>query len=259
MLPLKLISTADFDRRRIVHFWSMLLQSGEHGFRGQSPAPIDPVRAAFRRFLLDIALNAFFPLVLYRLSKRYFSASEFTALAVATTFPLGKSIFDVAKRRRLDPVSVIVLLGIGASAIALLAGGSPRLLLMRESLFTAIFGLACFASLLLPRPMMFYFGRHFMAGGDATKRRRYEASWALPDVRFSSRLITVVWGSVYLGEFAIRVALIALVPVSWVLAISPVLLGSLTLVTIVWTFRYAKAARARAIPKVDELMRRETE
>jgi len=100
----------------------------------------DPVRAALRGFLLDIALNAIVPLVLYRLSKLYFSRSEFTALAVATTFPIGKSIFDVAKRRQIDPVSVIVLLGIGASAVALLAGGSPRLLLMRESLFTALFG-----------------------------------------------------------------------------------------------------------------------
>ncbi|MGA2711807.1 MAG: VC0807 family protein [Bryobacteraceae bacterium] len=102
-----------------------------------SSAQTDPVRDAFRGFLLDIALNAFFPLLLYRLSKRYVSPSEFTALVVATTFPLGKSIFDVAKRRRLDPISIIVLLGIGASAIALLAGGSPRLLLVRESIFTA--------------------------------------------------------------------------------------------------------------------------
>jgi hypothetical protein len=215
----------------------------------------DPVRAVFRGFLLDIAVNASCPIVLYRLSKRYVSPSEFTALVAATTFPIAKSIFDVAKRRRVDPVAVIVLLGIGASAIALLAGGSPRLLLMRESFFTALFGLACFGSLLLPRPMMFYFGRYFMAGGDPTRRRRYEASWALPEVRFANRLVTVVWGSVYLGEFAVRLALIFLVPVAWVLVISPLLLGSVTLVTIVWTFRYAKRARERAIPKIDELMR----
>jgi hypothetical protein len=149
---------------------------------------------------------------------------------------------------------VIVLLGIGAGALAIWAGGSPRLLLMRESLFTAAFGVACFGSLLLPRPMMFHFGRYFIAGDDPVRRRRYQASWALPDVRFTSRLITVVWGTVYLGEFAIRVALIFLVPVAWVLVVSPMLLGSLTLVTIVWTFRYAKRARERALPKVDDLM-----
>jgi hypothetical protein len=203
----------------------------------------DPVKTAFRGFLLDIALNAIFPLVLYRLSKRYISPSEFTALAVATTFPLGKSFFDVARHRKLDPVSVIVLLGIGASALALLFGGSPRLLLLRESL-------------LLSRPLMFHMGQHFMAGADPLKRRRYQASWVLPEVRFTSRLITAVWGSVYLGEFAIKVLLIFLVPVAWLLVISPVLLGSLTLVTIVWTFRYAKKARERALPKVDALMAR---
>jgi hypothetical protein len=219
----------------------------------------DPVRKAFRGFLGDIALNAICPLVLYEISKHYFSLSEFAALVVATTFPIGKSIVDVVKRRQLDPVAVIVLLGIGASALAILAGGSPRLLLMRESIFTALFGLACLASLLLPRPMMFHFGRHFIAGNDPAKRRRYEASWALPEVRFTSRLVTVVWGCVFLGEFGIRVALILLVPVAWVLVISPVLLGSLTLITIVWTFRYAKSARERALPKVDELMRREAE
>jgi hypothetical protein len=149
-----------------------------------------------------------------------FSCYRATHLVGAcTTFPLGKSIFDAAKHRKLDPVSVLVLLGIGASAGGILLGGSPRLLLMRESLFTAVFGLICFASLLLPRPMMFHFGQEFIAGDDLVKRRRYQTSWALPEVRVTSRLITVVWGSVYLGEFAIRMALIFLVPVEWVLVI----------------------------------------
>jgi hypothetical protein len=214
----------------------------------------DPVRMAYRGFLVDIALNAIVPLVLYRLSKRYISPSEFTALVAATTFPVIKSIFDLAKRRELDPVSVVVLLGIGASALALLAGGSPRILLLRESLFTAVFGLACFVSLALPRPLMFYFGRHFLAGGDPLRRRGYELSWTLPEVRFNNRLITAVWGAVYLGEFAIRLALIRFTPVSWVLVISPVLLGSLTLGTIVWTFRHARRAREEALPKIRALL-----
>lgn len=215
---------------------------------------MDQVRSAFRRFLLDIALNAIIPAVLYKLSKRYVSPSEFTALVAATGFPLLKSIFDLALHRELDPISVVVLLAIAASAVALLAGGSARILLMRESLFGAVFGIACFVSLLLPRPMMFYFGRHFLAGNDPLKRRGYELSWTLPEVRFNNRLITVVWGGVYLGEFAIRLALIWLVPVAWVLVISPVLLGSLTFVTIVWTFRRARRAREEALPKIRALL-----
>lgn len=144
------------------------------------------------------------PLLLYRLSKRFISSSEFTALAIATTFPLAKSVFDIAKRRRVDPVAVIVLLGIAAGLIALLFGGSGRVLLMRESLFTAAFGLACFGSLLLPRPMMFHIGEYFLAGQDELKRRRYQISWTLPEVRFTARLITSVWGGVHVAEFALR-------------------------------------------------------
>ncbi len=214
----------------------------------------DQVQSAFRRILLDIALNAIIPLILYKLSKRYISPSEFTALLVATSFPLVKSLFDLVKHRELDPISVVVLLGIAASALALLAGGSPRILLLRESLFGAVFGIACFLSLFLPRPLMFYFGRHFLAGNDPLKRRGYELSWTLPEVRFNNRVITVVWGSVYLGEFGIRVALIWLIPVAWVLVISPVLLGSLTLATIVWTFRRARRAREEALPKIRALL-----
>lgn len=150
---------------------------------------------------------------------------------------------------------MIVLLALAANGIAVLFGGTPRLLLLRESLFTGAFGLACFGSLLLPRPMMFHIGEHFLAGRDALKRRRYQISWVLPEVRFTSRLITSVWGGVFVGEFAIRMLLIFFAPVSWVLVISPMLLGSLTLVTIFWTFGYAKRARERALPKVDELMR----
>src|ERR1700745_4392175 len=112
-----------------------------------------------------IVLNAIIPVVLYKVSRRYVSSSELTALLVASTFPLGKSIFDLARRGQVDPISIVVLLGISADGVALLFGGTPRLLLVRESLFTGAFGFACFVSLLLPRPMMFYFARHFMAGG----------------------------------------------------------------------------------------------
>lgn len=212
------------------------------------------VQRAFRGFLLDIALNAIVPFILYELSKRYLSPSEFTALIMATTFPVLKSIFDVAKHRQLDPISLVVLLGIAASALALLAGGTPKILLLRESLFGAAFGITCFASLLMPRPLMFYFGRHLLAGNDPLQRRGYELSWTLPEVRFNNRLITSVWGSVYLGEFAIRLILIFLLPAAWVLVISPVLLGALTLATIVWTFRRARRAREEALPKIRALL-----
>src|SRR5205085_2523686 len=124
-----------------------------------------------------IGLNAVVPVMLYKLSKRYYSTSEFTALVVAALFPLGKSIFDFVRRHQLDPISLLVLLGITADGVAILFGGSPRLLLIRESMFTGAFGIACFVSLLLPRPMMFYFSRYFVAGTDPKRQARFNAAW----------------------------------------------------------------------------------
>ncbi|MGB9069834.1 MAG: VC0807 family protein [Candidatus Acidiferrales bacterium] len=118
----------------------------------------------------DIALNAIIPVVLYKLSKHYVSSAELTALLIATTFPVGESIFDVVRRGQVDPVSVVVLLGITADGAAFFFGGSPRLLLVRQSLFTGALGFACFLSL-LPRPMTFYFARHLIAGAGPQRRR----------------------------------------------------------------------------------------
>jgi hypothetical protein len=203
-----------------------------------SPLPV-------RNILWDIVLNATIPLLLYKVSKRYISHSELLALLIATTFPLVKNVVGFIRHRQLDPVSILVLLGIVTSCIALLLGGDPRILLVRESLFTGVLGVACIVSLLLRRPMMFYFGRYFMAGNDPGKREKFDASWQWPEARFAHRLITTVWGIVYAGEFAVRVLLIYTLPVTYVLAISPILMGTLTICTLLWTFRYVRRLRKR--------------
>lgn len=198
----------------------------------------------------SIGLNTVIPVVLYQLSKRFISPSELTALIFATLFPVGESLWGLARERQLDPIAVVVLLGIAVDAGALVLGGSPKLLLLRESLFTGAFGVACFVSLLLPRPLMFYFGRYFMAGTDLVKRRRFDASWVLLEVRHGNRLITTVWGIVFVGELVIRVVLIDSVPAAWVLVISPLLLGSMTVAAIVWSLAYAHRMRQRVLPRL---------
>jgi len=201
----------------------------------------------------DIALNAIIPVVLYKLSKHYLSSSELTALLIATTFPVGKSIFDLLRRGQVDPVSIVVLLGIAANGVALSFGGSPRLLLVRESFFTGAFGLACFFSLLLPRPMMFYFARHFIAGADPQRQARFNAGWQLREVRFCHRLITTVWGCVFVGELILRIVLIYHASTATVLIVSPALLGTLTVAAMIWAFSYGRRVRLRALAQLDQI------
>lgn len=195
--------------------------------------------------LWDIALNATIPAALYLFAKHFISPAELTALLWATSFPLLKSAYGLIRRRELDPVALLILLGLVASVIAVLIGGDPHLLLIRESFFTGTFGLACLISLILPRPIMFYFGRYFMAGRDPQKRDTFNARWQDPTVRRAHRLVTVTWGLVYVGEFVLRVALVYNLSAPPVLAVSPFSTGLVTAGTIVWTFWYAHRVRNR--------------
>ena len=198
-----------------------------------------------RATVWDIALNATIPLACYFFVKKVVSPSELVALLAATAFPTMKSAYDVIRYREVSPVAVLVLLGIATSIVALFLGGDPRILLVRESLFTGVFGIVCLISLAFPRPIMFYFGRYFMAGRDAVKRAAFEAGSRDPVARRAHRLITTVWGVVYTGEFAVRVMMVYRLPASVVLVVSPVVMGVATIGTIVWTFRYAYRVRAR--------------
>ena len=194
----------------------------------------------------DIALNATIPVACYYLSKAFISPSELIALLIATTFPTFKSAYDFIGHRGINPVAVMVLLGIVTSIIALFIGGDPRILLIRESLFTGAFGAACLLSLLFPRPMMSYFGRYFFAGNNPEKRKVFDGRWKNLIIRRGHRLITTVWGLVYVAEFVIRVILVYTLSAAVVVAVSPLILGLATIFTIIWTFRYAYKLRERA-------------
>lgn len=90
---------------------------------------VDRASGAIRSLAWDIALNATIPAALYLTAKYFLSASAFGALFGATTFPLVKSAYDLSRRRDLDPVALLVLLGLVTSMIAVVARGHSRPLL----------------------------------------------------------------------------------------------------------------------------------
>ena len=204
-----------------------------------------PQRLSVRPMLLEMAVDAGIPFGCYWLSLRYLSRSGIVALLVASIFPTLKSLYGVLRRRELDPISVLILAGLLFGLAALLVGGGAKLLLVRESLFSGAFGLACLVSLLFRsrRPVMFYFGRFFAAGSDPVRRTRFDQLWQYPSFRRVQRIMTLVWGLVFVGEFTVRVVLIYTLSPATVLAVSPIVLGSASLLTVLWTINYAARAR----------------
>jgi hypothetical protein len=214
------------------------------------PAPVaEPSRPQERPHLLpmmlEIAIDAGVPTGCYWLSMTYLSHSEVIGLIVASIFPTLKSVYGLLRKRELDPLSIAILIGLVFGMAVLFIGGGPKLLLLRESLFTGAFALACLVSLAFRsrRPLMFFFGRVFATGNDPVRRAWYDQLWRYPGFRRVQRIITLVWGLVFLGEFTLRVALIYTVSPATVLAVSPAVLGGATLLTMLWTFSYAGRSR----------------
>ena len=210
----------------------------------ESNTPAAVPRMNIRGLLPSILINGAVPLAIYLILKHY-NYSDLIALSASVLFPVIGSIISIVRQHTLDLIAAIALVGIAVSIIAVFLGGDPKILLIRESFVTGALGIACFVSLLFPRPLMFYFGRYFATANDPAKRAKYNELWQYPYFRFVNRVITVVWGVSYAGEFILRVILVHTLPTAVVLAVSPIILGGLTILTIAWTFAYARRAAAR--------------
>lgn len=198
---------------------------------------------------LSILLNGVAPYVLYQALTGQ-GVPIVNALAITAIFPVIGLVVGWVRTRHLDTLAIIALVLIVIGQITGLAFQAPAVFLIKESFVTGALGVACLISLLLPRPAMFYVGRYFASGGNPAVAQRYNALWQYPYFRFTQRLITTVWAAAYIAEALIRLALVRALGtskqgVATILAISPLLLGGVTLLALAWTFWYVRRSVAK--------------
>jgi hypothetical protein len=132
----------------------------------------------------------------------------------------------------------MVLLGIAVSIIGVLLGGGPRLLLIRESFVTGAAGLALLVSLVLPKPLGYYFAQQLLTGNDPQRRAGFAAFWHYPSFRRGIVGGTIFWSLLLLAEFSLRVVLVFTLPTIVVLAVSPIVFNALIVggivVSVIW-------------------------
>jgi hypothetical protein len=120
--------------------------------------------------MLILAVDVACPYLAYRLLTQYLPGiSTAAALGLAGVFPAAGNVASLARRRRIDIIGAIVLTGIIVSIFAVLLGGDPKIVLVRESFVTGALGVVCLLSLLFPRPLLFYIGREFSTGDDPVR------------------------------------------------------------------------------------------
>ncbi len=178
----------------------------------------DGKQMAFAR-LPTLVINAVLPFLIYEVMTGMLHQPEFLSL-VATGVPsLLASIVSIIRHRRLDMLAGIVLLGIVVGLIFTFVSHDARLMLIRESFFTAAFGLAFLVSLLFPKPLTYSLGR-WLATGNPERLARYESRWQQQAFRIAMRGQAVILGIGLLVEAAVRCSLVFLLPIAQFLAIS---------------------------------------
>ena len=131
-------------------------------------------------------------------------------------------------------VVILLVLSAGVSVIA----GSPRFLLAKDAVLTAVWGTWFLLSLRGHRPLTFRFTRTLLEAHrifdprtrtwSAPTERSWDELWELvPRFRRMWQVTTVIWGAAFMLDAALRVVLAYALPVSDV----PALAGALWLVT----------------------------
>jgi hypothetical protein len=171
--------------------------------------------------------------------------SEVAALGIGAIFPAAYGVYEIVHKGRIDIMGSVVLLGIVVSIVATFVGGDPKMLLIRESFVTGALGVVCLSSLFWPRPLMFYVGRQFTAHS-AAQVDEFNAGWQYPAARRLFKVLTVVWGLGWVGEFALRVLMVGTLTIEQVLALSPFVFNGIFIALIAWNVAYVKRAQERA-------------
>lgn len=211
--------------------------------------PTTPQKASRIATILSLAssivINVVLPILIYWALKKYTDTSDLLALVASGVPSLIDSIVGVIRRKRIDFLAGIVLIGIVITLITVALGGSPKVYLIRESFFTAAFGLAYLVSLLFPRPLAFYFARYFATGNHPENIPWFDSLWQYQQFRHTMRVITIVWGIGFLLEAALRTYLVIVLSTVQFLIISPFVIYGILGILIVWMFLYSRQGRKK--------------
>ncbi len=116
------------------------------------------------------------------------------------------------------------------------------------------FGLLCLLSLLSPKPLAYYLYRWVFVR-TPEQLARLNAGWQVPYARFVRRLITLVWGLVFLGEALLDTYLLYHLPITQYVVIHPLLYWGTMLAAFGWAILYGRHAG----PKIDASLQQMTQ
>ncbi|HEX3945920.1 MAG TPA: VC0807 family protein [Rhizomicrobium sp.] len=196
-----------------------------------------------RATALELLVNFVLPYVIYVLAQK--QLGDVKALMASSAPPILWSIVEFARHRRIDALSILVLLGIGLSLLAFVGGGGVRFLQLREKLVTVIIGCVFLGSAAIGRPLIYQLARASMMRKSSNELQEFESLQTNKYFRRVMMIMTLVWGFGLLADAAVSAALIFTMSIGEYLIVGPIIgystMGALSL----WTWFYAQHQRRK--------------
>lgn len=196
-------------------------------------------------FAIEAGVNFGLPLLIYDQVAPY--SGDVVALMASSVPPLLWSLAGFVRRRRVDALSMLVLAGIALSLLAMLGGGSAKLLQLRENLVSALIGLVFLGSAAIGRPLIYQLARAGLARKSLDEVAAFEAKQDSPRFRRVMTIMTLVWGIGLLVSSALACVLVFTLSIRHYMLVSPFVgygsMGALGL----WTVWYRRLAQRRAV------------
>jgi hypothetical protein len=189
----------------------------------------------------SLLVNGVAPFILYTLLHTH--VSPLHALMVTALVPLAAGVVGLVRQRRINAFGALVFLSLVLSSLLVLLGGSPRLILVRESGLSGVFGVAMLLSLFWPQPLVYYLAGHFVVPHAPAGRHAFQRTASAPRFRSFLRLLTVIWGLVTVLDAALNTYLAFHLPVATFLAVTPLARYGMMGGTFAWTLAHAHRGR----------------
>jgi intracellular septation protein A len=190
--------------------------------------------------IFDFLVNLGGPFLVYQLAAGHMT--ETAALMLSSAPPIVWSVGQLIWSRKIDALSLLVILGIALSLIATLMGGSPRLLLVRESFVTGIFGVIFLGSLLFRKPLMFLVVKSSISK-QGMSQEAFSSRWSIPGFGFTFYLMTAVWGAGLLVEATLKIILAFTMQIGLFLVFSPIISYAIFFGLLGWSMWYGNQRR----------------
>ena len=209
----------------------------------QSPLRNRDTRFAAARM---VGLDLVGPLVVYRLC-RTGGLPAVWALVISGATPAIGVVIDYVRWRTLEVVALIVLAGIAFSVAAALISGRTKVVLLEAVAGTAGFGLLCLLSLGRDRPLLFYFVQAFYGGRHSDEGGSLDRAYvSFGGVRRYFRVVTVVWGIVYLVEAGLLAIVVQIASTGTSLVFNRAMPWVAGVPLFIWTYRWGQRLRTDA-------------